>query len=163
MHPLFKRAALPVAFLSMTLPALAHDGIHIRDPYARILGGAGAVYFMIENMAQTPDVLLQATSPDAQMTGLMNSSEDANGVMKMRDVAQGFAVDAGATRILSGGADHIMLMAVPGKYQNGQTVTLTLTFEHAGQVTVTVPVDNARRSAPTAGPTAFDVQSGPAD
>ena len=162
MLSLIKRAVLPVALLAMTLPALAEDGIHIRDPYARIINGAGAVYFQIQNMAQAPDVLLQATSPDAQMTGLMNSSADANGVMKMRDVAQGFVVDAGTTRILSGGADHIMLMAVPRKYKNGQTVTLTLTFEHAGQVTVTVPVDNARSSAPSAGPTAFDAASGPA-
>lgn len=162
MLSLIKRAALPVALLAIALPALADDGIHIRDPYARIINGAGAVYFQIQNMAQAPDVLLQATSPDAQMTGLMNSSADANGVMKVRDVAQGFVVDAGTTRILSGGADHIMLMAVPRKYKNGQTVTLTLTFEHAGQVTVTVPVDNARSSAPSAGPTAFDAASGPA-
>lgn len=158
MLSLIRRSALPVALLAMTLPALAHDGVHILDPYARIINGAGAVYFQIYNMAETPDMLISASSPDAGMVHLMNSAADAKGVMKMREVP-GFAVEAGATRTLSGGGDHVMLMGVPRKYTNGQTVTLTLTFQHSGEVTLTVPVNNARTAPPTPGPTGFDAQS----
>jgi copper(I)-binding protein len=160
---LSKRGSLAAALVTLCVPAFAHDGVHIHDPYARILNGAGAVYFLIDNRADTPDVLIAASSPDAGMVHLMNSSADANGVMKMREVQGGFALQATATRILSGGGDHVMLMGVPGNYTNGQTVTLTLTFEQAGAVTLTVPVDNARTSAPTTGPTQFDAQTAAID
>jgi copper(I)-binding protein len=107
--------------------------------------------------------LISASSPDAGMVHLMNSAEDANGVMKMREVQGGFMLEGGATRALAGGGDHVMLMGVPGKYTKGQTVTVTLTFEQAGEVTLTVPVDNARTTAPTTGPTPFDAMTQPVD
>ena len=156
MNSLLKQAAL---LLAMTLPAAAHDGVQITDPYARILVGSGAVYFMMMNHAATDDVLVAASSPDAQMVHLMNSSADANGVMKMADVQGGFPVAADGSRTLAGGGDHVMLMGVTRKVGTGDTVTVVLTFEHAGAVTLTVPVDNKRRTPPGAGPTAFDAQA----
>ena len=153
---LLKTAAL---VLAMSLPAAAHDGVHVSDPYARILVGSGAVYFMMTNHADTDDVLIAASSPDAKMVSLMNSSADANGVMQMADVEGGFPVDAQGARILTGGGDHVMLMGVTRKVATGDTVTVVLTFEHAGEVTLTVPVDNQRKTPPGAGPTEFDGQA----
>lgn len=156
MNSLLKQAAL---LLAMTLPAAAHDGVHITDPYARILVGSGAVYFMVMNHAATDDVLVAASSPDAQMVHLMNSSADADGVMKMADVEGGFPIEAEGSRTLAGGGDHVMLMGVTRKVVTGDTVTVVLTFERAGEVTLTVPVDNQRKTPPGAGPTAFDAQA----
>jgi copper(I)-binding protein len=52
-----------------------------------------------------------------------------------------------------------MLMEVTQKFKPGDTFPLTLQFLHAGEVTLTVPVDNLRRSDPTEGPTAYDATS----
>ena len=158
MKSLLKLAALLLMLLAT--PATAHDGVQITDPFARILVGNGAVYFMMSNHAGVDDVLLSASSPDAAMVHLMTSSADADGVMKMADVAAGFPVGAGGTRTLTGGGDHVMLMGVTGKFTNGDTVRLVLQFEQAGAVTLTVPVNNKRTSDPGMAPTEFDAQSG---
>jgi copper(I)-binding protein len=155
MKSLLKRAAL---LLMLATPAYAHDGVHIIDPYARILVGSGAVYFMMSNHSDTDDVLLSASSPDAAMVHLMNSSADANGVMSMADV-DNFPVAAEDSRTLAGGGDHVMLMGVTRKVTTGDTVTVTLVFEHAGTVTLTVPVDNKRTAPPGMGPTQFDAMA----
>lgn len=153
MKSLLKYAAV---LLWLATPALAHDGVHIVDPYARVLVGNGAVYLMMINHSDSDDVLLSASSPDAEMVHLMNSSADANGVMSMAMVDAGLPVRSGDQRILTGGADHVMLMGVTRKVTTGDLVTVTLVFEHAGSVTLTVPVDNKRTTPPGMGPTEFD-------
>jgi copper(I)-binding protein len=155
MYSLLRQAAL---VLAMTLPAAAHDGVQITDPYARVMVGNGSVYFMLNNHADADDVLLSASSPDAQMVHLMNSSADAAGVMQM-DMVDGFAIEAEGSRTLAGGGDHVMLMGVTRKFAPGDTVTLVLQFERAGEVTLQVPVDNKRTTPPGPGPTAYDAQA----
>ncbi len=142
----------------IALPAAA-DGIRITDPYARVIGPSGAAYFRILNQTATDDTLISVTSPDAGMVMLMNDSADANGVMKMTDVPEGFAVKAGAERLLASAADHVMLMDLTRKIKPGDTLTLVLTFQRAGAVTLTLPVDNLRRTGPGAGPTPYDAAS----
>ena len=151
-------AALVAAVLAYALPAQAHNGIHIHDPYARIISGAGVVYFTIDNHADQDDTLLAATT-EAGMAMLMTSHEDANGVMQMADMPEGFAVAGHATRILAPAGDHVMLSGITGKFKAGDTITVILTFEKAGQMTLTVPVDITRRTPPGMGPTPFDAVS----
>ena len=153
---LLKQAAL---VLAMTLPAAAEEGVRISDPYARVMVGNGSVYFMMTNQTAAGDVLLAASSPDAAMVHLMNSSADANGVMRMELIDGGFAVAALGSRILAGGGEHVMLMGMTRKIAVGDTVTLVLQFQRAGEVTLRVPVDNKRTTAPGAGPTAFDASA----
>ncbi len=159
MTSLLKLAALPAVFLALALPAIAHNGVHILDPYARVIGPTGAIFFMIDNHEPQGDVLLSATSPDASAVSLMNDHQDANGVMKMNAIPDGFAIAAGAMRTLGGAGDHVMLAGFTHKIKNGDLVTVVLTFKNAGQVTVSVPVDNARSTDPTMGPTPHDAES----
>ena len=93
------------------------------------------------------------------MVMLMNDHADANGVMKMTDVPEGFAVKAEDIRLLASAGDHVMLMDLTHPLKNGDMVTLVLTFQNAGQITVTLPVDNKRVAEPGAGPTQYDVES----
>lgn len=158
MLSLLRALALPAALL-FALPATAHDGVHIADPYARIVQGNGVVYFRIDNHADAADRLISASS-DVGMAMLMTTSEDANGMMQMRDAPDGFAVDPGASRVLQPAGDHVMLMHLHHAPAEGETLTLTLVFERAGQVTLTVPVANDRRTPPGLEPTPFDVTSG---
>ena len=155
----FFRGAPGVAALLLPAGAgFAHNGIHIHDPYARIIAGSGVVYFQIENMKALPDRLTGART-DLGMALLMNSTANADGVTQMHAVPESFAVEAGQVRSLSAAADHIMLSGVTARLKTGDSFALTLSFAGVGDVTVTVPVDNARRTDPGAGPTPYDAMS----
>ncbi len=125
--------------------ALAHDGPHVEDAYARASANSGAVFLTIVNHSDQPDRLLSATSDVAQRVELHTHKEDANGVMQMLQVEEGFAIPGGGTTKLDRGGDHIMLMGLSRPLAQGDTVTLTLTFERGEVVTLDVPVDNDRK------------------
>ena len=151
---------LTAAFAALiALPAAAHNGVHVVDPYARVIGPSGAAYFRIVNHETTEDTLLSATSPDAGMVMLMNDHADANGVMKMAEVPNGFIIPAEDQRLLASAGDHVMLMSLTHKLKDGDKITLVLTFQHAGAVTVTLPIDNKRLTESGMGPTEYDAAS----
>ena len=135
------------AFIAM--PAFAHDGVHINNPYARVMGGvgaSGAVFFEIENHQDADDRLIAVTSDVADKVELHTHKEEG-GVMKMLAVLEGFAVPAGGMHALARGGDHVMLMGLKSELKNGDVVDLTLTFEKAGEVKVQATIDNDRKPA----------------
>lgn len=131
----------------MSQPALAHKGVHIVDAYARTMGESGAIFLTIENHQAEEDRLVSASTDAAEMTGLHTHIAGADGVMKMREVSDGFSIAAQGEHKLQRGGDHIMLMGVTRALKDGDMVHLTLTFERAGVVELDVPVDNARQDA----------------
>lgn len=140
-------ALLAAIALAVALPLQAQDQlIRAEDAYARsngTAGGAGAVFLILQNTGTTDDRLLAVASDAARMVELHSHKEDANGVMSMGRI-DGIALPAGGSHALARGGDHIMLMGLTRALDQGSTVTLTLTFEQAGEITLTVPVDNAR-------------------
>ena len=156
MRYFLKLLALPALLLAS--PALADNGIHVSDPYARIISGSGVVYFMIDNHVASDDSLISVRT-DIAMAMLMSSAEDANGVMQMRPVMAGFPVKAGGRLVLQSAADHVMLSGLTAAPEQGATFSLILTFQKVGEVTLTVPVDNTRRTPPGMGPTDYDARS----
>jgi hypothetical protein len=152
-------ATLGLVFAAIALPAFAEGGLHVVDPYARVIGPSGAAYFRLMNQESTDDVLVSATSPDAGMVMLMHSAADANGVMQMQTEPDGFAVKAGEEYVLGSSGSHVMLMGLTHPIKGGDMVTLVLTFKQAGEVTVTLPVDNKRVADPGMGPTPHDAAS----
>lgn len=155
-----KLTLLAALAMFAALPALADTGVQIIDPYARVIGPSGAAYFRLTNHEAKDEALLSATSPDAGMVMLMQSAEDANGVMQMQDMAAGFPIKPDADFVLGSAGAHVMLMALTRKIKAGDTITLILTFQNAGDVTVTIPVDNKRTADPGMGPTPNDATSG---
>ncbi len=155
-----KRTLIAAFAALLAVPALAHDGVHIIDPFARVIGPSGAVYFRIGNDEATDDTLISATSPDAGMVMLMTSGAGSDGVMKMADAPEGFVVPAKGERVLASGGDHVMLMSLTRSLKSGDMVTLVLNFAKAGEVQVSLPVDNDRKTPPGMGPTPNDSQSG---
>lgn len=136
--------ALTALVFLWSLPAWAE--IAILDPYARIIGSNGVVYFAVRNTGTTDDVLLSAQSP-LGMAMLMTSAQDATGMMQMRPVPDGFIVRAGEVHLLAPAADHVMLSGIAARPD--AAFLLILTFGQSGDILVTVPVDNHRRSPPT--------------
>jgi len=134
----------------ITLPAFAHDGVHIENAYARTMGGigaSGAVFLEINNHADVNDRLIDVKSDVAEKVELHTHKDDGNGVMQMMHVPEGFPVAALGSHALKRGGDHVMLMGLTRELKDGDIVTLTLIFEHAGEVVVEAPVDNARKDA----------------
>ena len=139
-------AAATAAFLA--LPAFAHDGVHIENPYARSMGGvgaSGAIFFEITNHGDVDDRLIGVASDVAEKVELHTHKEGADGVMQMLHVTEGCPIAALQGHNLQRGGDHVMLMGLTRALKDGDIIHLTLTFEQAGVVELDVPVDNARK------------------
>jgi len=137
------------AALAVPRPAAAHDGVHVGGAFARFLPGAksGAAYMEILNHAAQDDRLVAAFSRIAGRVELHSGSVSAEGIARMEPMPEGLPVPAGGTAVLAPGGDHLMFMDLAEVPQDGATVPVTLVFERAGEVTLDIPVDNARALA----------------
>lgn len=127
----------------IAMPAFAGD-IMINDAYARASGmnaKAGAAFFQIMNHSTEDDRLISAKSDVAKRVELHTHKEIADGVMKMMEVEEGFPIAAGGMHALKRGGDHVMFMGLNAPFVDGETLTVTLVFEKAGEMTVEIPVD----------------------
>lgn len=138
-----------LAATTFALPAFAEGAkIMIEDAYARSAGAmahAGAAFMMIKNMGDEDDRLIAATSDVAKKVELHTHIEGDGGIMRMVEVEEGFAVPAGGMHALARGGDHVMFMGLTRAMNQGDMVTVTLTFEKAGDVVVEIPVDLERK------------------
>lgn len=142
-------AAATVAAIVLAVPAFAEIMIKVDDPYARVAGAsatAGAAFMVIENAGDEADQLIEARSDVAKKVELHTHKENADGVMQMMHVKEGFAIPAGGKHMLMRGGDHVMFMGLNQKLKHGDTVSVTLVFEKAGEMTVDVPVDLERKA-----------------
>ncbi|SIN81376.1 copper chaperone PCu(A)C [Vannielia litorea] len=141
-----KLNALTLAALLAATPALAE--IKVMDAYARAASPtakSGAAFMQIMNDGAEEDRLIDAASDAAARVELHTHKDLGDGVMKMMQVEEGFAVPAGGMHALARGGDHVMLMGLTGPLEQGATVSITLTFEKAGEMVVEVPIDNERQ------------------
>ncbi|ASP23137.1 copper chaperone PCu(A)C [Antarctobacter heliothermus] len=132
--------------LALATPVLAD--IVITDPYARSSGPtakAGAAFMVIENTGTEDDRLIGVSSEVAVRVELHTHKDMGEGVMRMMEVEEGFAVPAGGTHMLQRGGDHVMFMGLNGPMEQGKTVAVTLIFEKAGEMVVDIPVDLERK------------------
>ena len=138
-----------VAFVSLLFAptSLFAGGIHVEDPYARASrpgAPTGAIFMVIHNMAEVDDTLVDVSSDVAAMVEIHTHIDAGNGVMQMRPVEGGITIPANGMHALKRGGDHVMLMGLNWSLETGDSLTLTLTFEGAGDVLLEVPVDNER-------------------
>lgn len=133
--------------LVLATPALA-DGITVTDAYARAssaMAQTGAAFMILTNETAADDRLVAASSPAAERVELHTHLQDANGVMRMVEVEDGFALPAGESHALQRGGDHLMFLGLTRAFDHGDTVEVTLVFEEAGEMVVMIPVDLERR------------------
>jgi len=99
---------------------------------------AGAAYLVVDNNGKTSDTLKSASAPIAPNT-MIHESKMTGGVMTMSHV-MALSIPAGASVEMKPGGLHVMLMGLESPLKAGTSFRLTLSFEHAGDVTVDVPV-----------------------
>ncbi|ABQ36568.1 MULTISPECIES: copper chaperone PCu(A)C [Bradyrhizobium] len=122
----------------------------ITQPWSRATpGGAktGAGYLTIENKGGAPDRLV-AVSGD--VAGRIEVHEMAvnNGVMTMRPLEKGLVIEPGKTVALAPGGYHLMLMELKSPLKQGDKLPVTLEFEKAGKVAVTLEVQAVGAKGP---------------
>lgn len=135
------------AALLFALPAAA-EGIEVHDAYARtssMMATSGAAFMMIHNTTGEADRLIGVKSDVAEKTELHTHKEDANGVMKMIHVEEGFDLPADGMIEMARGGKHVMFLGLTQELTQGDVIDVTLVFEKAGDVTVQVPVDMDRK------------------
>jgi len=133
--------AIAVGILAAAGAKAGQSSLAVEHAWARAMPkGAvtAAAYFTLVNKGAGDDRLLGATSPVAQSVG-MHSMRDDNGVMKMNELPS-LDVHPGVPVVLAPGGIHVMMTGLKQQLKDGQTFPLSLTFEKAGTVEVTVRV-----------------------
>lgn len=147
-------AALAACFIAGPAGVAAADdearivagSLHIIEPWARaMLPGqpSGGAYMTLRNEGEEADTLLSVASPTAKKAEI-HTMEVVDDVMTMRPVDGGLEIPAGGTVTLEPGGLHLMFMRVDEPFAEGGEVPITLTFEKAGEVEVSLPVRSAR-------------------
>ena len=103
------------------------------------MGGAmGAMYMTIRNPTDTPDRLIKAESNVSEVVELHNMAVK-DGVMTMYPV-EAIEIPANGEAVLKPGSFHVMLIGLNRDLVAGETMSVTLTFEQAGEVTLQAPI-----------------------
>jgi copper(I)-binding protein len=152
---IFKQALLAFVIALAGLSVARADEVKVGDliisqAWSRATpGGAkiGAGYFTIENKGSAADKLV---SVSGDIAGKIDVHEMAmtNGVMTMRPLEQGLTIDPGKTVTLAPGGYHLMMMDLKKPLKQGDTLPLTLQFEKAGKVAVTLEVQSVGAKGP---------------
>ena len=119
--------------------ALAGD-IMVENAWSRASAGAaraGGAFMEIHNTGKSDDKLLSASSNISAKTELHTHKMDGD-IMKMRQV-DFVPITLGVTE-LKPGSYHVMFMGLKNKLVEGTSFPLTLNFEKAGKIDLTVNV-----------------------
>lgn len=149
------RGLLGIALLvAVAAPACAEDikagDLVISQAWSRATpGGAkiGGGYLTIENKGTTPDRLIHCSGDIAGKVEVHEMSMK-NGVMTMRPLDNGLTIEPGKTVKLAPGGFHLMLFDLKSPLKQGDKVPVTLEFEKAGKVTVSLDVGSIGAKGP---------------
>jgi hypothetical protein len=146
----------PMLTLVAAVPAdHAHTSpIMIMQPWARATppgAQTAAAYLTIMNHGTEPDVLVGASSPQADRVDFHVTTTD-NGVMKMRPATSGLTIPAGGTvELKPDGGYHVMLGGLKAPLKSGTMLPVTLRFAKAGSIEVVFAVEPIGARGPSAG------------
>src|SRR5262245_17641930 len=110
---------------------------------AKVAGG----YLTIENRGASADRLVSGSGDIAGRIEIHEMAMDG-GVMTMRPLEKGLVIEPGKTVKLAPGGHHLMLMDLKNPLKQGDRVPLTLQFEKAGKVNVSLDVQGVGRRGP---------------
>ncbi len=142
-----RAVVLCVAFATTTFVATAHEykvgSLTILHPWSRATPKGAPVaggYLAIRNEGTTLDRLIAIESEAARTTQIHEMSMQ-DGVMKMRQLANGVEAPAGTTVEFKPGGNHVMFFDPSQPFVEKQRVKATLVFEKAGRVPVEFVVE----------------------
>ncbi|MBR9764109.1 MAG: DUF1775 domain-containing protein [Rhodobacteraceae bacterium] len=121
----------------VTLGDLTLSGGYSRAtlPNAPVGGG----FLTVTNTGSTDDRLISVETPVAEKGEIHEMAMEGE-VMRMRALDDGLVIPAGESVELKPGSYHLMFMKLQQPLVEGESVDVTLTFEHAGSVTLPLPI-----------------------
>src|SRR6476659_11327977 len=135
-------------------PALAQEvkagDLVITQAWSRATPGGAKVaggYLTIQNKGSAADRLIGGAADVADKVQV-HEMATTNGVMTMRPLDKGLSIEPGKTVNLAPGGYHLMLMDLKNPLKQGEKVPLTLEFEKAGKVTLSLDVQGVGAQAP---------------
>lgn len=133
--------------------ALAHDGMAVKDAYARGANPkSGAAFMLLENHRKV-DCTLSGVASDVAERVELHSNSEVDGVMKMAPIEGGLTIPAESAVPLARGGNHVMMMGLKAPLEDGQSIRMSLDFGECGVEEIEIPVDN-QRSGDAAAPDA---------
>jgi hypothetical protein len=148
----FRRFAVTLVLaLIIAAPALAGSIIEVMHPWARptIPNRPGVAYFGIHNLGDTPDRLTGARAEGVGKIEI-HKAEQKDAVMTMAPV-ESVEIPAGGMAHFGPGGLHLMLFGTAEPLKDGDTLKMTLIFEAAGEVAISVPVGKIMNDQPHMG------------
>ncbi|WKZ52630.1 MAG: copper chaperone PCu(A)C [Anaerolineales bacterium] len=140
-----KRFALPfmltVAVMTFSACAPSNSALTVQNAWARPAraGENGAAYFVIENGTASDDTLLSVSSDIATATEVHMSMMDGNGMMSMQ-MQETVNIPASKKVEFKAGGLHVMFIGLTRDLNIGDTITLILRFEKAGETSLQMEV-----------------------
>jgi copper(I)-binding protein len=149
------RLACAFVFLRLLAPAvhageIAVGNLVVKQAWSRATPGGALVaggYLTIENKGSLPDRLLSGSTDAARKIEIHEMTMD-NGVMTMRPIDGGLFIEAGKTVKFEPGGRHLMFIGLAAPFREGEQVSVSLTFESAGKVTVPFAIQGIGARAP---------------
>lgn len=134
-------SATPSGAPAATSGSAASDSsasLTVTDTWAKANTDIGAndmtgVFGKITNTGTAPITIVSGTNSASALTEL-HETVMKNGAMVMQPVADGFTVEAGKTRELKPGSDHVMVMKMTKPLKAGDSVQVTLSTKDGGTV-----------------------------
>lgn len=149
-------AAIALLYSFSAWPARAQEikagDLVISQAWSRATpGGAkiGGGYLTIENRGSAPDRLIGA-SADIAAKVQVHEMTMKDGVMTMRPLEKGVTIEPRKTVKLAPGGDHLMLFDLKSPLEQGEKLPVTLEFERAGKVKISLEVQGVGAQGPAA-------------
>lgn len=134
-------ALVAATALSASAGAADAGGIAIVDAWARpsaIAGGNGAGYFTVENRGEEADNLLRVEADVSKSVELHTMTMEGM-VMRMRKI-DAAAVPPHGQLVFAPGGNHVMFVGLKAPLKEGDSLPVTLVFEHAGAIEAVMSV-----------------------
>jgi periplasmic copper chaperone A len=145
---LFAATALTIGAILALTPGVMASDVMVMQAFARAsatsTATSGVVYMTLMNHGAATDKLLSISTTAADMAMLHESVEEG-GIAKMKDMSD-LEIPAGESVEMKPGGLHIMLMGLGAPLKKGDSVKLTLQFEHAGNVDVDAKIGDVAQS-----------------
>lgn len=114
---------------------ITQAAVPMRGFTLRTAAGPATTFLTIRNLTGTPDELIAVSSPVASRVVLSERAGPAG----PRTAVSDLVIPAHSTLTLTPFGDDVVLQD-PSAYESQPAVPLTLTFQHAGTVTIDAPV-----------------------
>lgn len=151
LNKLFRPVAVLLSLIGCAVAAEEGD-LRITQAWTRATLPAAKVaagYVTIENQGSEPDRLV-AVEADFSDAAEIHEMTMKDGVMKMRPLAEGLDIPPGQSVALEPGGYHLMFMGLEQPLVQGETVDMTLMFEQAGRLEISLSVAAMGASEPPA-------------